>query len=74
MDNIIDENLNCNLNVLVVTSKMFYDRYIEVSFPSPIDAGYNARTIDYVYVDEYSLNNNKGQVFDLSSRKEKRKE
>ena len=36
---------------LYLNSK-FYDRYIEISFPSPIDAGYNTRNIDYVYIKE----------------------
>lgn len=46
---------------LYLNSK-FYDRYIEVSFPSPIDAGYNARTIDYVYVDEKTSEVYRGSV------------
>jgi hypothetical protein len=46
---------------LYLNSK-FYDRYIDVSFPSPIDAGYNARTIDYVYVDEKTSEVYRGSV------------
>ena len=33
-----------------------------VNFPSPIDAGYNARTIDYVYVDEKTSEVYRGSV------------
>lgn len=35
-------------NPLYLNSK-FYDRYIEIKFPSPLDAALNNRGIDYVY-------------------------
>lgn len=46
------ENLKYKINWLpnpLYLNSKFYDRYIEIKFPSPLDAAINDRQIDYVY-------------------------
>ena len=62
----LKDKINWLKSPLYLNSK-FYDRYIEISFPSPYDLGLNMRNIDFVYEDVVDEKNNiidiyRGQV------------
>lgn len=47
----LKDDIHWMTDPLYLNSK-FYDRYIEISFPSPLDSGYNIRNLDYVYMQD----------------------